>query len=164
LFSDVEGFNNLNNYYPEPESDTGSFAPADFDFVNDFNYDDWNEADLSEYDPLHYRTVLSDGDWDGVYLEPTGNRPLTGFVERDLRVKSVIPMPQPVWDASIYKYPPLCPQGPESYAEDPNNYKVNYAYFAADLAAAEDGFFDQSQDVAWREPLVEDQTLYMVNN
>jgi hypothetical protein len=73
-------------------------------------------------------------------------------------------MPQPVWDASIYKYPPLCPQGPESYAEDPNNYKVNYAYFAADLAASEDGFFDQSQDVAWREPLVEDQTLYMVNN
>jgi hypothetical protein len=103
------------------------------------------------------------GDWDGVYIEPVGNRPLTGFLNRDLRVRSLITVTAPVWDASIYKYAPLCPQSPESYIEDPNNCKVTYAYFAADLAAAEDGFFDQQKDVAWRDPLVKDQTLYMLN-
>jgi hypothetical protein len=164
LYSDVQGFANLLNYFPDQEVDQGSFISADFDFATDNNYDEWKEADLSEYEPLHNRTTLENGDWDGVYLEPAGSRPLTGFVERDLRVKSVIPVPAPVWDASIYKYAPLCPQGPESYVEDTNNYKVTYAYFAADLSASEDGFFDQSQDVAWREPLVEDQTLYILNN
>jgi hypothetical protein len=98
-----------------------------------------------------------------VYIEPVGNRPLTGFLNRDLRVRSLITVTAPVWDASIYKYAPLCPQSPESYIEDPNNCKVTYAYFAADLAAAEDGFFDQQKDVAWRDPLVKDQTLYMLN-
>ena len=164
IFSDVEGFNVETNYFPGPVAANDGFFDADFDFTTDDQYDEWTEADLTTYEPLHIRTVLSNGDWDGVYLEPTGNRPLTGYVERDLRVKSVIPVPAPVWDASIYKYPPLCPQGPESYVEDPNNFKVNYAYFSADLAAAEDGFFDPSQDVAWREPLVEDQTLYILNN
>lgn len=164
FYSDVEGFNNLLNYFPEQEVSYSGYLDADLDFATDGEYDEWNEANLQEYEALHNRTILTNGDWDGVYLEPTGNRQLTGFVERDLRVKSVIPVPAPVWDASIYKYAPLCPQGPESYEEDPNNYKVTYAYFAADLSASEDGFFDQSQDVSWREPLVEDQTLYILNN
>jgi hypothetical protein len=163
LYSDVDGFNTLENYFVQ-SSQVGEFADADFDFVTDPKFDEWTEADLTEYDPLHTRTVFTNGDWDGVYVKPTGGRPLSGFLERDLRVKSLIPVPAPVWDASIYKYPPLCSQGPESFAEDQNNFKVGYAYFAADLAAAEDGFFDQSQDVAWREPLVEDQTLYILNN
>jgi hypothetical protein len=163
LYSDVEGFDNLSNYFAN-EDYPGEFQDADFDFTIDDEYDEWREADLSEYEALHHRTVVAGGEWDGVYLEPTGNRPLTGFAERDLRVKSVIPVPPPVWDASIYKYAPLCPQGPESYVEDANNFKVNYAYFAADLAAAEDGFFDQSQDVSWRQPLVEEQTFYVLDN
>lgn len=163
LYSDVDGFNTLENYFVKG-AQIGEFADADFDFVTDPEYDAWTEGELTEYDPLHTRTVFTNGDWDGVYIEPTGNRPLSGFLEKDLRVKSVIPVPAPVWDASIYKYPPLCSQGPESFAENQNNFKVGYAYFAADLAAAEDGFFDQSQDVAWREPLVEDQTLYILNN
>ena len=164
LYSDVEGFTDLLNFYPIQQLSFDGFTSADFNFAIDDEYDEWKEADLTNYEPLHFRKTLSNGDWDGVYLEPTGNRPLTGFVERDLRVKSVIPVSAPAWDASIYKYAPLCPQGPESYAEDTNNYKVTYAYFAADLSASEDGFFDQSQDVAWREPLVEDQTLYILNN
>jgi hypothetical protein len=163
IYSDVEGFNNLINYFPDQTEVISGYYDADFNFVIDDQYDEWAEADLSYYEPLHNRTVIGNGEWDGVYLEPTGSRPLSGFVETDLRVKSAIVMPAPVWDASIYKYPPLCPQSEESYVEDPNNYKVTYAYFAADLAAAEDGFFDQSQDVAWREPLVEDQTLYIRN-
>ena len=162
LYSDVDGFNTLNNYFTQ-EAQVGEFADADFDFVTSPQYSEWIEADLTEYDPLHSRTVFTNGDWEGIYVEPTGGRPLSGFLERDLRVKSIIPVPAPVWDASIYKYAPLCSQGPESYAEDQNNFKVGYAYFAADLAAAEDGFFDQGQDVAWREPLVENQSLYILN-
>jgi len=162
LYSDVDGFNTLNNYFTQ-ETQVGEFADADFDFVTSPKYSQWIEADLTEYDPLHSRTVFTNGDWEGIYVEPTGGRPLSGFLERDLRVKSIIPVPAPVWDASIYKYAPLCSQGPESYVEDQNNFKVGYAYFAADLAAAEDGFFDQGQDVAWREPLVENQSLYILN-
>lgn len=162
LFSDVQGFFNLDEYFNAPTDAFGEYKYADFDFVIDEQFDEWVEGDLSEYQPLHFRKTVDSGDWEGVYVEPTGNRSLSGFIERDLRVRSAIPVPPPVWDASIYKYPPLCPQGPESYIEDPNNCKVTYAYFAADLAAAEDGFFDQQKDVAWREPLVEDQTLYML--
>jgi len=164
LYSDVDGFNSLTSFFPNRTTSTGEFKEADIDFVTDDTYDEWQEGDLSEYDPLHNRTVFANGDWEGVYVEPTGNRPLSGFLERDLRVKSIIPVPAPVWDASIYKYPPLCQFGADTYAEDPNNYKVGYAYFTADLSASEDGFFDQTKDVAWREPLVEDQTLYILKN
>jgi len=164
LFSDVQGFFNLNEYFNTVTGTVGEYTYADFNFAIDEQYDEWVEGELSEYQPFHFRKTVDGGDWEGIYVEPTGNRPLSGFVERDIRVRSAELVQPPVWDASIYKYPPLCPQGPESYAEDPNNCKVNYAYFAADLAAAEDGFFDQQKDVAWREPLVKNQTLYMVNN
>jgi hypothetical protein len=164
LYSDASEFNNILNFFPYQEVTNNGFYEADFDYTIDAKYDEWDAAEATPYDPLHFRTTLSNGDWEGVYLEPTGNRQLTGSVERDLRVKTVIPVPPPAWDASIYKYPPLCPQSQESYVEDTNNYKVTYAYFAADLSASEDGFFDQSQDVSWREPLEKDQTLYILNS
>ena len=103
-------------------------------------------------------------DWEGIYVEPQGNQALTSFVERDIAGKSVTIVPPPVWDASIYKYAPLCPFEEETYLEDANNFKVNYAYFTADLAAAEDGFFDPQSDVSWREPLTKDKTLYITNS
>ena len=162
IYSDVEGITNLTNYYSSKEQ-VGEFADADFDYSSPIIGEEWNQASFTEYDPLHFRQVFSTGDWTGIYIEPTGGPILSGFLERDLRVKSIIPVPAPVWDASIYKFPPLCPESDVSYDENPNNCKVGYAYFAADLAAAEDGFFDQSQNVAWREPLVEDQTLYTLN-
>jgi hypothetical protein len=164
LFSDVLGFYNLSEYFAQPTSEDGEYFLAEFDYIPEAIYDEWLEANLEDYQPLHFRKAAINGDWEGIYVEPTGNRPLSGFVNRDLRVRSAITVPAPVWDASIYKYAPLCPEAPETFAEDPNNCKVNYAYFAADLAAAEDGFFDQQKDVAWREPLVENQTLYILNN
>ena len=163
LFSDVEGFFNLSEYFDTPTNSLGEYELANFDFVFEDRYDEWYEADLEEYQPLHFRQTADSGDWEGIYVEPTGNRPLSGFLAKDLRVKSAITVSAPVWDASIYKYPPLCPEVPESFDEDPNNCKVGYAYFAADLSAAEDGFFDQQKNIAWREPLVDDQTLYMLN-
>lgn len=164
LYSSVQGYENPVNYLPTNSVASGGFTVADFDFGSDSSYDEWSEADLEDYEPLHNRQVRPNGDWDGMYLKYTGNIGFSGFDERDLRVKSLTVVPPPVWDASIYKYPPLCPEDTSTYAENPNNCKVGYAYFAADLAAAEDGFFDQQQDVAWREPLVKNQTLYMVNN
>jgi hypothetical protein len=164
LYSSVQGYESPINYFRQTPESSGAFTVADFDFGSDAKYDEWREAKLEEYDPLHYRQVQANGDWDGTYLKYTGNTGFSGFSEQDLRVKSLITIPAPVWDASIYKYPPLCPQDAVSYDENPNNCKVGYAYFAADLAAAEDGFFDQQKDVAWREPLVENQTLYILNN
>lgn len=164
LFSSVQGYDAPINYFRQTTETIGAYTVADFDFVTDTQYDEWKEADLEEYEPLHYRQVRANGDWEGVYLKYTGSIGFSGFTERDLRVKSLITVAAPVWDASIYKYPPLCSQDAISYDENPNNCKVGYAYFAADLAAAEDGFFDQQKDVAWREPLVKNQTLYMVNN
>jgi hypothetical protein len=164
LYSSIRGYENPVNYLRQTSESSGGFTAADFDFGSDAKYDEWTEADSEEYEPLHYRQVQANGDWQGVYLKYTGNVGFSGFAEKDLGVKSLTTISPPVWDASIYKYPPLCPEASISYSENPNNCKVGYAYFAADLAAAEDGFFDQQQDVAWREPLVENQTLYMVNN
>jgi len=162
IYSDVEGISVLSNFFSATPN-VGEYSDADFDYTPQIQGDQWAQADIAEYEPLHYRQVFPSGDWRGVYVEPTGTGYLSGFLERDLRIKSVIPVAAPVWDASIYKFPPLCPESDVSYDENPNNCKVGYAYFAADLAAAEDGFFDQSQDVAWREPLVENQTLYVLN-
>lgn len=164
LYSSIQGYENPLNYFGQTTEISGGFTSADFDFGSDASYDEWREANLEEYEPLHYRQVQSNGDWEGLYMKYTGNIGFSGFAERDLRVKSLTVVSAPVWDASIYKYPPLCPQDAVSYDENPNNCKVGYAYFAADLAAAEDGFFDQQKDVAWREPLVKNQTLYITNN
>ena len=45
---------------------------------------------------------------------------------------------------------------------DANHYKVGYAYFVADASAAEDGFFDIAQEAAWRYPVTQPRTLYLV--
>lgn len=164
LYSDAEGFNDPDILLPERDLHGAEYQDADFDFGRDLLYDSWDEASLSQYSPLHYRQTDSSGSWEGIYVQPQGNQPLSGFVEEDLAGKSVTPATPPVWDASIYKYAPLCPFGPETYTEDANNFKVNYAYFTADLAAAEDGFFDPQADVAWREPVTKGQTLYITNS
>ena len=164
LYSDAEGFNDPYILLPERDVQKSAYQDADFDFTTDKPYDSWTEAGIAEYAPLHYRQVDNTGEWRGVYVEGQGTQALTGFVEQDLAGKTVTVMPPPVWDASIYKYAPLCPFGEETYMEDANNFKVNYAYFSADLAAAEDGFFDPQSDVAWRQPLNDDQTLYITRN
>jgi hypothetical protein len=136
--------------------------------TQDAPFDEFQEAELVEYEPLHSRQadVTSPvgqgyGDWEGIYLSIENCIELSGFVTNDLVRGAVTPLPPPVWDASIYKYAPTCNNAPESYFVDANHYKVGYAYFAADLSAAEEGFFDVQQEYAWRFPQTQPKTGYL---
>lgn len=135
----------------------------------DLPYDEFFEAQLIDYDPLHSRqaNVTSAvnkgyGDWLGVYLNVDPGISFTGHLVNDLESQAVTTVEAPIWDASIYKYAPTCQNQPESYNVDANNYKIGYAYFVADASAAEEGFFDPQQESAWRVPNTLPRTLYTV--
>jgi hypothetical protein len=136
--------------------------------ASDVQFDDFNEAELIDYEPLHNRQadVTSPvgkgyGDWIGDYVDINPCVELTGFYTTDLLNGGISPVAAPVWDASIYKFAPTCENDPESYSVDSNHYKIGYAYFVADASAAEEGFFDPQQEAAWRFPVNQPKTLYL---
>jgi hypothetical protein len=158
-YSNIGYFNNteVGYYY-----NSGVFPATDQEF------DEFTEAQLVNYDPYHNRLAVLDapvgegyGNWEGVYVNVNPCVPLTGFISRDLMSNALDPVEPPVWDASIYKYPPTCQNNAASYNVDANHYKIGYAYFVADASAAEDGFFDISQEAAWRYPVTQPKTLYV---
>jgi hypothetical protein len=131
-------------------------------------FDEFFEAEFIEYDPLHNRqadvtspVAKGYGDWLGEYVNINPCVPLTGFLTTDLVNGGVSPVAAPIWDASIYKFAPTCENAKASYNVDANHYKVGYAYFVADASAAEDAFFDISQEAAWRYPVTQPKTLYL---
>ena len=136
--------------------------------ASDVQFDEFNEGELIEYDPLHARQadVTSSvtqgyGDWLGEYVNINPCVPLTGFFTTDLLNRGIEPVTAPVWDASIYKFAPTCENAKASYNVDANHYKIGYAYFVADASAAEDTFFDVAQEAAWRYPVTQPKTLYL---
>ncbi len=146
-----------------------SYANAGIFPTFELEFDEFTEASLTDYNPLHNRQadVTSSvnegyGDWEGVYVNINPCQTLTGFLTNDLLSGAVQPILPPVWDASIYKFAPTCQNDPESYSVDANHYKIGYAYFVADASAAEEGFFDPQQEAAWREPVSQPKTLYLV--
>ena len=153
-------------YFSSPEP--GDYLNSGVYPASDVQFDEFSEASLKDFDPLHSRQadVTSPvgqgyGDWLGMYVNINPCVPLTGYVETDLLSGAVTPVKPPVWDASIYKYPPTCESEAASFNVDANNYKVGYAYFVADASAAEDAFFDISQEAAWRYPVNQPKTLYV---
>jgi hypothetical protein len=160
LFSDVGYFN---------FDQVGEYINSGVFPVFDVPFDEFTEGDLIEYDPLHARqadTVSNTGngygDWEGIYVNTDPCQVITGFLVNDLRDRVVTEVAAPVWDASIYKFPPTCTVEPDTYSADANNYKIGYAYFAADMGAAEDGFFDVQQEASWRYPVNLPRTGYQV--
>jgi hypothetical protein len=160
LFSDVGYFN---------FDQVGEYINSGVFPVFDVPFDEFAEGDLIEYDPLHSRqadTVSNTGngygDWEGIYVNTDPCQVITGFLVNDLRDRVVTEVAAPVWDASIYKFPPTCTVEPDTYSADANNYKIGYAYFAADMGAAEDGFFDVQQEASWRYPVNLPRTGYQV--
>ena len=160
LFSDVGYFN---------FTQVGDFINSGVFPVFDAPFDEFVEADLKDYEPLHNRqadtiskTGAGRGDWVGTYVNTDPCQVITGFLVNDLESGVVTRVAAPVWDASIYKFPPTCATDPDTYTADANNYKIGYAYFAADMGAAEDGFFDVQQEAAWRYPVNLAKTGYLV--
>jgi hypothetical protein len=157
IYSEPYLYSNIGAYANAPINDEYSNSAVYPDSLS--AQDDYVSGNLKQYDPLHERVAdfsspvgKGFGDWAGAYavgFECTG---LSGFFEKDLEERNLQAVDPPVWDASIYKYPPTCPDALASYSVDVNSFKVGYAYFAADLSAAEDGFFDIQQEVAWRDP------------
>lgn len=159
LYSNIAYYNSV---------DSGRYQNSGVYPATDVEFDEFNEAELIEYEPLHNRQadVTSPvnqgyGNWLGEYVNINPCIPLTGFFSTDLLSRGITPVKAPVWDASIYKFAPTCENAKESYAVDSNHYKVSYSYFAADASAAEDPFFDISQEAAWRYPVTQPKTLYL---
>jgi len=159
-------------------SNVGSYAnvPINRDYDNagvkptsDEKRNTFVDGFLVDYDPLHNRRadltspVLEGyGDWEGFYMQGIFTSSLSGYSILDIEDKTVLPIDPPIWDSSIYKYPTFCGTQPESFNVDMNNFKVGYAYFAADLSAAEDGFFDVQQDISWRDAELSAKTGYVL--
>lgn len=165
VYSEPYWYSNI-AYFNSVES--GKYQNSGVYPATDVQFDEFSEAELVEYDPLHSRQadVTSPGkrgygDWLGEYVNVNPCESLTGFLFTDLLNKAVLPVAAPIWDASIYKFAPTCENAKESYSVDANHYKVGYAYFVADASAAEDGFFDISQEAAWRYPVTQPKTLYL---
>lgn len=159
LYSNIAYFNSV---------ETGQLQDSGIYPATDVQFDEFSEAELIDYEPLHNRQadVTSPvnqgyGDWLGEYVNVNPCLPLTGFFTTDLLSGSITPIAAPVWDASIYKFAPTCENAKESYSVDANHYKIGYAYFVADASAAEDTFFDISQEAAWRYPVTQPKTLYL---
>ena len=159
LYSNVAYFNSVEG---------GRFQNSGVFPASDVQFDEFFEAELIEYEPLHNRQAdvtspVNDGygDWLGHYVNVNPCRPLTGFFTADLLSRSIEPVAAPVWDASIYKFAPTCESSAASYNVDANHYKIGYAYFVADASAAEDAFFDITQEAAWRYADTQPRTLYL---
>jgi hypothetical protein len=159
LYSNIAYFNSVES----GELQNSGIYPA-----TDVQFDEFSEAELIDYEPLHNRQadVTSPvnkgyGDWLGEYVNVNPCVPLTGFFTTDLLSGGITPIAAPVWDASIYKFAPTCENAKESYSVDANHYKISYSYFVADASAAEDPFFDISQEAAWRYPVTQPKTLYL---
>ena len=135
----------------------------------DEEFDDYDEGQLVEYEPLHHRRANVTaavgegyGDWEGLYVNLNQCQSLSGFLVNDLATEAVSPVAPPVWDASVYKFPPTCDNKPESFNVDSNHFKVGYCYFVADASAAEEGFFDPQRESSWRFPVEQPSTLYVL--
>ena len=159
LYSNIAYFNNV---------ESGQFQNSGIFPASDVQFDEFNEAELIVYEPLHNRqadvtspVTKGYGDWLGDYVNINPCVQLTGFFTTDLVNGGVEPVTPPVWDASIYKFAPTCQNAAASYNVDANHYKIGYAYFVADASAAEDAFFDISQEAAWRYPVAQPKTLYL---
>jgi hypothetical protein len=165
VYSEAYWYSNI-GYFNNTE--VGSYFNSGVFPATDQEFDEFNEAQLINYDPYHNRLAILDapvgegyGNWEGTYVNINPCIPLTGFLSRDLMSRAVEIVQAPVWDASIYKYPPTCENEAASYNVDANHYKIGYAYFTADASAAEDAFFDISQEAAWRYPVSQPKTLYV---
>jgi hypothetical protein len=167
VYSEPYLYSNL-GYFNSVES--GQYQNSGVFPAVDQQFDDFSEAELIEYDPFHCRQADTTspvnqgyGNWVGEYVNVNPCTRLTGHLLTDLLSGAVEPVQAPVWDASIYKFAPSCENDAETYAVDSNHFKVGYAYFVADASAAEDAFFDLSQEASWRYTVTQLRSSYLLS-
>lgn len=129
--------------YPE-DYDNSVIIP-----VQDKITDGFAEGKIVEYEPLHERRVNTDslvgkgyGDWEGDYFRISDCSLLNGHLVNDTELGNIEEIPPPIWDTSIYKIPNTCIIDEDSSKVDANHFKINYAFFIADISAAEEAVFD----------------------
>ena len=164
VYSEPYWYSNLVFSTITPESQYQNAAIVGSD---DPPFDDFTEGAIVRYDPLHERTIDTDdttdngfGQWNGMYVTAQPCEELSGYLSNDLVDRSVVPIRAPVWDASIYRVPPIEGALSDTYAADTNNFKIGYAYFIADRSAAEDAFFDIEKPISWWDPKDQSHKLY----
>jgi hypothetical protein len=136
------------------------FVEDDFENSNivpgyDQPLDDFLEADITNYSPLHERKVDFSsepgngfGDWEGRYFTSSECVSLTGHLVNDIVSEVLQPARPPIWDSSIYKYPINNRSGDNTGKVDANNYRLGYAFFEADVSSAEEAVFDLGKAIA----------------
>jgi len=109
---------------------------------------------IVNYDPFDEREIRNqDGEWAGTYFKWQRRGPLTGYLITDVldsKLRAVERGEEPEGDYSFIKAPNT------EFPDDTDvanfaNYTVAYAYFTADLSAADEPVFDPTVKYSWRE-------------
>lgn len=112
---------------------------------------------LTDYDALSERRAQMNGEWRGTYYKWEVRRLLTGYIETDISDLTLRPATSgedPIGDASPLIFPNVeFPDIPDTASF--SNYTVAYAYFTADLSAADDPVFDPSVAYCHRERCID---------
>lgn len=115
---------------------------------------------LIEYEPFNTRIALGDGEWKGsYYIGDDTKGKIIGEINQDLAAGTLVPTFPRDFDASEFKYPRLSDDY-ESNVVNTNNYTIGYAYFAADLSAADDIIFEGGDCIALN-PKLTDNSNYI---
>jgi hypothetical protein len=125
---------------------------------------------VTEYDAYDEREISgTSGEWAGTYFKWQRRGPLTGYLITDVidhKLRAVEYREQPEGDYSFIKAPNT------EFPDDTDvanfsNYVVSYAYFTADLSAADEPVFDPTSKYGWREcniPKCDDGTPVFVTD
>lgn len=107
----------------------------------------WTNSQVSEYDPIqtrkNHRDPLTD-EYAGQYFTTDGKTNLSGIRNKDISEGKITPVKVPQWER------PSPTVFQTSLTKDKlKNYGICYAYFGADLSAAEEPVFDPDNPVCW---------------
>ena len=113
------------------------------------NTDEFESSYREKYNPLHNRRAIVNrpvgkgyGDWEGSYYRYNPCSEVTGHLSNEISSNSMEKMDPPMWDSSMYKVPKTCLLDTKSSEVDSNHYVMGYAFFCADISAANEPMFD----------------------
>jgi len=118
------------------------WEPSKIKFEQEVPAPIFDYAFIEHYDALDSRISIQNGDWKGeYYCGFTGKGILSGNTVEDLNLGRIELTSQPEFDFSEFKIGYL-PDNFGSDIKESQDYRVGYAFFAADLSAPEEPVFD----------------------